>query len=222
MKPRPSKQRNRAFNTLELVVLIFTVIILLLAILLPMLAAAKLRSSRINCTSNLKQVNLAFRIWPPAQDGTYPMSVSVTNGGAKELIATGNVAACFQIISNELATPKILICPNDTIHTCATNWVNFSNSNISYFVGVDADERYPQGIMSGDDNFIIGGMPVKPGLLVWTTNLFLSWATDRHGHVGNLAYADGSVAEVSDSGLQQSLILATNGTPFATNRFAIP
>ena len=35
-------------------------------------------------------------------------------------------------------------------------------------------------------------------------------------------YADGSVAEVSVSGFQSSLILATNGTPWLTQYFNFP
>jgi prepilin-type processing-associated H-X9-DG protein len=40
--------------------------------------------------------------------------------------------------------------------------------------------------------------------------------------VGNVGYADGSVAEVSASGLQQSLVLATNGTPWVSQYFNFP
>jgi prepilin-type processing-associated H-X9-DG protein len=52
-----------------------------------------------------------------------------------------------------------------------------------------------------------------------------SWAwsaNDLHLKVGNIGYADGSVAEVSVSGLQSSLILATNGTPWLSQYFNFP
>ena len=106
---------------------------------------------------------LPYRLWEGDNNDKYPMAVSVTNGGAMELVATGNVAACFQVMSNELSTPKILICPEDTHRdSCNQFCQGFNNSNISYFVGLDVtNETNPQMFLSGDDNFAIGGIPVK-------------------------------------------------------------
>jgi len=81
-----------------------------------------------------------------------------------ELVATGNVAACFQVMSNELSTPKILLCPEDTRRTYATNFsTGFSGANISYFLNPDAVETYPQMILDGDDNLLVDGKPVSAG-----------------------------------------------------------
>ncbi len=57
-----------------------------------------------------------------------------------ERAATGNVAAVFPVMSNELNTPKILFCPEDKIRTQATMFTATQpgNSNISYFVNLDA------------------------------------------------------------------------------------
>jgi hypothetical protein len=68
---------------------------------------------RITCTNNLKQVGLGFRIWAAEHQDKIPTQISITNGGAMEAILTGNVAAAFQVMSNELSTPKILFCPTD-------------------------------------------------------------------------------------------------------------
>lgn len=162
------------------------------------------------------------------------MSVSVTNGGAMELIATGNVAGVFQVMSNELSTPKILICPEDTEHVSATNFDNdFNNSRLSYFIGPDAGESYPQRIMCGDDNLDINSAPVNPGVVSFSTNVLVAWSPGRHdlvtripylripirhNFVGNFGYADGSVSMLSDLELQRALV----ETDMKTNRFAIP
>ena len=73
-------------------------------------------------------------MWADDNGGKFPMQVSVTNEGVMELIATGNVAACFSVMSNTLSDPAVLICPQDTKHFPATNFEALSNSNISYFV----------------------------------------------------------------------------------------
>ena len=68
-------------------------------------------------------------------------------------------------MSNELATPKVLFCPADAGHHWATNFTtDFGNTNISYFVGLDAKDDCPMSILVGDDNFEIGGVPVKSGV----------------------------------------------------------
>src|SRR5664279_3853223 len=169
MKPRLSRQKNTAMTLFEVGVVI-AVLMIVVALLLPAILNSS-HPSRINCVSNLKQEGIAFRLWEGDNNDLYPMAVSVTNGGAMELIATGNVAACFQVMSNELSTPKILLCPEDTHRTYATSFsTGFSDANISYFVNPDAAEIYPQMILDGDDNLTIGGVPVKSGLLQLSTN----------------------------------------------------
>jgi len=143
-----------------------------------------------------------------------------------ELIAAGNVAACFQVMSNELSTPKILVCPEDVDRIAATNFTtDFNNSKISYFVSLDADQTHPQTILSGDDNFETNGIPIKSGLFELSTNNPISWTASRHVFAGNILYADGNVQQVSSKvwqintkGLQTVFLYAG----LATNRLAIP
>jgi prepilin-type processing-associated H-X9-DG protein len=232
MKLRWQKQRNRAM-TMVAVLVVVAVLIILVVMLLPVLAAAKRRASKINCVSNLKQVNLSFLIWAGDNNSKYPMAVSTSLGGVRESIELENTPSCFQVMSNELSTPRILVCPEDANRVSATNFDNdFNGSHISYFIGVDADKDHPQRILTGDDNFRINGNPVNSGLLSLSTNTPIEWGPGRHGDdpnrhfwtpppkkfVGNIGFADGSVTAVSDDGLQESLIL----TDLATNRLAIP
>jgi prepilin-type processing-associated H-X9-DG protein len=220
MKARLPKQTNKALTIVEVLVVI-VVLALLAAMLIPKLAANKLHSSRTGCVINLKGINLAFLIWEGDNNNQYPMSYS-TNG-ILAWPATTNIAVYFQAMSNQLNSPKFLICPADRRHVPATNWTtDFNNSHISYFLNLDASEAYPQEIMSGDDNLAINGAPVKSGLLLLPANAAISWTTERHGRVGNLSFADGSVAAESSSGLQNALELSLQGTPIITNRIAIP
>lgn len=222
MKAYLAKRTDRGLTFFELLAVV-ACLCLLIAVFMPVLGVNNSRRSRLNCVSNLRQINLAFRIWEGEHGNQYPMAVSITNGGAMELVAAGNVAGCFQIMSNELSTPKLLICPLDSDHTAATNFQkDFNNSRISFFISTEASETYPQMILDGDDNLINEGVPVKPGILDVSTNVSIAWGPDRHGHVGNLGFADGSVQEVSNAGLRQAIQYSLLGTPFATNRWAIP
>jgi prepilin-type processing-associated H-X9-DG protein len=153
-------------------------------------------------------------------DNKYPMAVSVTNGGAMESTATGDVVNCFFVMSNELSTQIFLVCPMDTAHTSATDFGgNFNNSHISYFVDVDVTNENPaQRVLCGDDNFLINGSPIKSGLVQYPTNISIAWGSDRHKFVGNIGYADGSVSELSIAGLQTAFLQSG----LSTNRLAIP
>jgi prepilin-type processing-associated H-X9-DG protein len=217
MKPRLSNQQTTALTLIEVLVII-AVLAVLWALLMPAMDNRPMSAPRIACVSNLKQIGIAYRLWEGDHGDKYPMAVSVTNGGAMELIATGNVAAGYLVMSNELSTPKILRCPADIHRVWATNFsTGFDNSHISYFVGLDAAETEPQMCLSGDDNFAIGGVPVKSGVLQLLTNAPVTWTKTRHKFVGNIGMADGSVQQVTTDGLQKALQQA--GT---MNRLLIP
>jgi competence protein ComGC len=224
MKPRFSHQQTTALTKIDVLVIV-AVLVVMAALLLPALAAAKRKSARINCISNVKQIGIAFRLWEGDNKDKYPMAVSVTNGGAMELAATGNVAACFQVMSNELCTPRILLCPEDTRRTYATNFsIGFSDANISYFISLDAAEMYPQMILAGDDNLLVDGKPVQPGILNLRPGTTIAWTKDRHHGVGNIGLADGSAQQVTGDGLNSAFSSCTNGvlTNYAVSRWLIP
>jgi hypothetical protein len=182
----------------------------------------------------LKQIGLSFKQWALDNKDHLPMQVSVTEGGTMEFVNSGAAWVHFRVMSNELNTPKILVCPEDKrkslapattfgsgVQVGAGNQVPFTNdNNVSYFVGVDADDNYPSRWPTGDAGFAIGGKPVPRGLAQVRTNAALSWSQARHdkGRKGYLAFADGSVCLASDRELRGFL----TKTGMATNRLAMP
>lgn len=180
------------------VMVVVACLLVLAALLLPLLAGAKRPRSRINCVSNLRQVSLGFRIWEGDNGALYPMAVSVTNGGAMELMKTGSLVNCLQCVSNELTTTKILVCPGDQGCTFATNWNDLNSSHVSYFVDADASsEAIPNMVLDGDDHLAISGKSVTSGLMNISSNASISWFGARHRGCGNLGFADGSVDQLS-------------------------
>jgi prepilin-type processing-associated H-X9-DG protein len=195
-----------------LVVLLATVILAL--IILPQFARVQ-RHKVPDCGLNLKQIGICCRIWADDHNGKYPMQISMTNGGAIELALKGDVSAIFCAMSNELDNPMVLICPADENRAFVTNFATLRNSNISYFINLDAAGRQPQTLLSGDDNLMVNGTEVRPGILNLQTNDSLGWTKDRHKGSGNILLGDGSVQQASSADL-------TRVAGIATNRLAIP
>ncbi len=219
---------NSGFTLIDLMLVIACLVIVGFFVL-PRFARTNSRSSRISCTNHLKQVGLAFRIWAGDNNDKMPMSVSVTNGGAMELANEGSAHAIFMVMSNELNTPKILFCPNET-NPNRKYAVTFGSSaspearaftatnNLSYFVGLDAEDTKPDTIITGDDNFAVGTDIPKKGLYLLSTNSPVEWTKERHIKQGNIGLADGSVQGFSTPAFRQALIR----TGIATNRLAMP
>jgi prepilin-type processing-associated H-X9-DG protein len=202
------------------VVVVIVTLVLLAAVLLPaFLSDRPIPAHRIVCLNNLKQIGLAFRFWADDHDGRFPFEIPITNGGTLELAATGDALATFQIMSNELSNPKLLLCPADTNHVLATSFgAGLSTKNVSYFIGLDAIGNKKNALLSGDDNFERTGTAIKPGLQFISANTMYFWDTDRHNRSGNIGLADGSVQRLKNS----DLLNLFRQTGFATNRLAIP
>jgi len=107
------------------------------------------------CVNQLKQIGLAFRQWALDHDDKYPFNANTRAGGTQEFCARGgdgfdaSAAVHFQVLSNELNSPKILVCPADTAKHPATGFRQLQSANVSYLVrsGTNIDELFPQEIL---------------------------------------------------------------------------
>jgi len=213
MNVRESKLQF-GFTLIELLVIIVTVVML---IVLVFSGARRVKEDalRKQCVDNLKQVGLAFRQWGSHKG---PMQTPNEWGGAQQSVTNGEMFRVFQVMSNELYSPKILVCPSD-IRIAAAEFVTaLANTNISYFLGLDAQDTFPQMFLSGDRNLEIDGVAAGPGVFALTTANNLSWTRTIHDRIGNVGLADGSVQHFDKKRLNEALAV----TGAVTNRLVFP
>jgi type II secretory pathway pseudopilin PulG len=221
--------RRDAFTLLDLLIVLF-IIAILASLMFPALGRAKARARRIQCISNLKQTALAFRMFAADHEQRFPWLVSPADGGSADDIRQ-DAFFHFRVLSNELDTPKMLLCPSDHAKSSADAWENLADTNLSYFVGLEGDELRPQSMLAGDRNLngTYNSTPCPALNSIWISlglagvpmgssidaNSF--WTKDLHHNAGNVMLSDGSAHQLSSRGLQQQTI---ESDPFNNNNHA--
>jgi len=217
--------RNRhhstlGFNVIDLLVLI-GVVGLLIAVAVPMLLEARDKSRQVGCLNNLKNVGAGMNLWSsPIWD--YPMALSTNEAGTLEVAR--DVWRTFQVVSNEMEVPGVLVCPADSRRPAAS-WSSLANSNISYFLGLEATVATPRMMLSGDRH-LGTGKRLQNNVLKVRPEDVLRWTTALHPAGGNIVFGDGSARPMSEKELQSSLNAVretyANELPRGQLRFALP
>jgi hypothetical protein len=196
---------------IELLV-VFAIIIVLAALLLPALSRAKEQARCAKCISNIHQICFAFKTWATDNNNRYPWHLPPSEGGTYGPSA-GQCYSNFACLKAELVTPKILVCPSDRkTKDTVLDWssgpeglLNPANQNkaIGYFAGLDAFESLAVTFMAGDRGLYGGksnhcaSVADMPGIwahdLTPSVNAKLTWDKNIHGGRGNIGVSDGSV-----------------------------
>jgi prepilin-type N-terminal cleavage/methylation domain-containing protein len=211
-------ERGRAFTLIELLVVI-AIIAILAALLLPALAVAKAKGYRAACVSNLKQIAVGFRIYANDNAEKFPWVLTVAGGGSQD---SADWTDHYRVCSNELNTPKILLCPADKKKTMQEKWQLLDGDrHISFFIGLDCDEKKPQTILSGDRNVYSGngGLELSWNLAL-LSSLDAAWLEDIHKNKGDIVLTDGSVHQTSTMQLRDQISTALHAATNVT--FSLP
>jgi prepilin-type N-terminal cleavage/methylation domain-containing protein/prepilin-type processing-associated H-X9-DG protein len=116
-----SFQRRHAFTLIELLVVI-ALIAILAAILFPVFAQAREQGRKGTCTSNQRQIAMAFRLYTQDYDEGYPNTQDPYLWVGKRFrvpimpyLGIGQRVRNDGTFNAETGAPAILICPSDTL-----------------------------------------------------------------------------------------------------------
>ena len=227
--------RNRGLTLVEVLVVLFVLLGLFWVMAASPLGSSRLRAQkakRIQCLNQLKNIGLAFRIVASEHsDGTrnLPAHPGGTRDGSED---PGSVWRQVLVLSNEWATPAVLRCPADVERKPATTFgatsgdrrsVSFSSDqHLSYFLGLNASEAWPQSILAGDRNLTNETGPFGPGRRIIASGARIGFSQKMHDSAGNVLLADGSVQQVTSSRLREVYRDALTESGLGTNVCLFP
>ena len=231
-RPRPTSQ-EAGFSRLELM-MVLVAVFLLATVALPVLAGTRSHAEQVSCWNNLRRIGTAVHLWGDDHGDRTPWFTPVTEGGTRNTLNPLRNNAYFQMgtLSNELRTPKILVCPSDVGVGAPRKLANdfssepadggffalgYRNNALSYFVGLHSYFWMPRSLLSGDRNIQWDGLNfscvvgVSFATYVHAYSVDIFWTNAIHGVSGNLLFTDGAAEARSTSGLQQAVQAASEG-----------
>jgi type II secretory pathway pseudopilin PulG len=220
MKPRNQALSEPAFTRLELLA-VLTALVLLASVVLPTLGGTRRGNDLANCVNNLRQIGRAYQLWGNDHNDDWPCRVRMAEGGILMHALVGNTWFQFSSISNELATPQVLVCPTDQEKRVAKDFGNsadggfvnagYRNNAVSYFVGSDASRFLPRSFLCGDRNVRIDGYAAcsagmnNAAYVVTRPPSRPFWTNHFHGEWGNILLYNGEVRTLSNQSISNLL-----------------
>lgn len=228
-----SPEKQKGFTLIELLAVI-SIIMILVAILIPTVSQAVRQAQRASCQNNIKQILRGCSMY--AQDarwhrGTLPMALpnADPNTSTWSDSATGNRACLWLLIKSDYCTPALFVCPAakgapaklsdgqfdkpilgaDGIDNCDYSYISMvipepNPSGLRRLSMYDAD---PALVIIADKNprFIAGDPAIVPGAHLVNDPLNLENNSQNHGALGRTKLDDSNNPYQTMAGIGQNI-----------------
>jgi hypothetical protein len=193
----------------------------LATVVLPAVANSRARDHHLVCFNNLRQIGQALLTWAGDHGDNIPPMVSLSEGGTRQAPLSANAWYHFSWISNELQTPKVLLCPADTGRQAqdfssdpagGLLYPAYRNNAVSYTLGHPLAE-YPDDWLSTDRNLRCHAVNSSCSYYPVAASIYprpvpqpgIGWTNNIHVNSGNVLTRDGRVEQLSNAQLQAAL-----------------
>jgi hypothetical protein len=198
------------------------VLLLLLLLLMPLRTARQGPPVSLKwCMSNLRQIGLAMQMFAQDNDGQFPRQTMATNDASSKVLDSYSPAVFFVPLAAYIRQAQVWICPTDKLRLPATNYAQFDNRNLSYFLSLNVTGVVKGAILAGDRHLKAEGQSVPQGFFSMMTNSSMGWTHELHSTAkagrGGLLFADAH-SEIAGTNLAKIV----RAQPLSPNRLAIP
>ena len=209
-------RRQAGFTLIELLVAL-SIIAVLIALLLPAIQAARESARRISCSSNLKQLGIAFHNYesswnvlpPPVLLAAGPRSVPVTKGWSAHarllpVLEQGNLYDTVNFsFPFENAANTTVVGTYVSVFTCPSDSTQAARTGLTAFAALPATAGSSYGVSTGDW-FVWGGFGWNASRSAFSPNQSRRIAEISDGLGGTLLMAEVRVqqAQVTECGGQ--------------------
>ena len=216
-----SKRAGQAGLTAGEVVVVLAILGMLCLMIVPYYSNSCTLTKQYRCRFILHCIGQGFKTYDIDHEKN-PLQPSNTQVGMDLSVTRFDPAKLLAPLVKEgtYVNPGLFICPYDNERFRLLGGAeNFSRSNISYFLSLDAGRttNHP-AILMGDRTVQLSGKDIEPGLFNLTAVSDAGWDARRHLGQGNLLFADGSVQSTRSKEWRAIL----QSQPLATNHLVMP
>lgn len=174
--------------------------IIVTLLLIGVMTNIKRKTSYVSCKTRLSIIGNEFMCYSYNHNGKYPMQISTNEGGTKEIIwNSSNVHASFIVPEYLKYNPKYLVCPKDS-RKASAEWKTTSNTNISYYIVLDAMPVGKYTMLAGDRNIKYKDKYIRNTIFTNNKKSNITWedTVGLHGNTGNILFTDMHVGPLNE------------------------